>query len=271
MQHWWNCETQYTNWQCAVSLRCWFFAQSCTDGLWNTDMWKTIAQYTLSSCERRFPLTFLLLLVYLLCCIQVGLIVYRFDTFSIQNKFWKVKNWWAVFNSGKKFLAYDWKPNKCGSRAGTSKLIIIMIAGFLWRHGTTTRQEVLTGPMASAHGTAVNRRPSLLALQPSASLVLWTINNSRFFWDGLLAPNPTPNLENQALHFIWPIHFDLSGTCGTTRSLCSRQHSSLAHLGMQTSPPWYGGCPLKGIWIGSWSYSIPWRWWRGALQLSDAC
>lgn len=89
-------------------------------------------------------LTFLLLLVYLLCCIQVGLILHRFENFSIENKFWRVKNWWAVFNNGKKFLAYVWKPNKCGSREETPKFSIITIAGFLWRHGTTTRQEVLT-------------------------------------------------------------------------------------------------------------------------------
>jgi hypothetical protein len=43
---------------------------------------------------------------------------------------------------------------------------------------------------------------------------------------GLLARRSTPNLEDQGLHFIWPLPFDLSGIGGSTRSLRSRQHNS---------------------------------------------
>jgi hypothetical protein len=42
-----------------------------------------------------------------------------------------------------------------------------------------------------------------------------------------LSLSPTPNLEDQKLHSVWPLPFDLSGMGGTTKSLCSRQHSSL--------------------------------------------
>jgi hypothetical protein len=48
---------------------------------------------------------------------------------------------------------------------------------------------------------------------------------------GSLAPLLTPNLEGLGLHLVWPLHFDLSGTGGATKSLCSRQHTSLGHWG----------------------------------------
>jgi hypothetical protein len=35
-----------------------------------------------------------------------------------------------------------------------------------------------------------------------------TVNISRV---EVVPPHPTPNLENQRLHFIWPLPFDLSG------------------------------------------------------------
>jgi hypothetical protein len=60
---------------------------------------------------------------------------------------------------------------------------------------------------------------SLLALQPSMGLGLFhgfvTVD---FSGVGSLAPRPTPNLEDQGLHFVWPIPFDLSGMGGPTRS-----------------------------------------------------
>jgi hypothetical protein len=43
---------------------------------------------------------------------------------------------------------------------------------------------------------------------------------------GSLAPCPTTKLEDQGLHFVCPLPFNLSGTVGATRSLHSRQHSS---------------------------------------------
>jgi hypothetical protein len=40
-----------------------------------------------------------------------------------------------------------------------------------------------------------------------------------FYWVGLLAPRPTPNLEDQdILFFFWNISFDLSGMGGPTSS-----------------------------------------------------
>jgi hypothetical protein len=51
----------------------------------------------------------------------------------------------------------------------------------------------------------------------------------------LLARYPTPNLEGQGLHFVWPLPFYLSGMGGPTRSLLSHQHSSPGHWGTQTS------------------------------------
>jgi hypothetical protein len=41
-----------------------------------------------------------------------------------------------------------------------------------------------------------------------------------------LAPRPTSSLDNQGLHFVWPLPFDLSGMGGSTWSFRSRQHSS---------------------------------------------
>jgi hypothetical protein len=50
-----------------------------------------------------------------------------------------------------------------------------------------------------------------------------------FFRGGSLAPRPTPNLEDQGLHFVWPLPFGLYGIGGATKSLHSRQHSFLGH------------------------------------------
>jgi hypothetical protein len=63
---------------------------------------------------------------------------------------------------------------------------------------------------------------------------------------GLLAPCPTQNLEDQGLHSVWPLPFDLSGMDGPSRSLLSRQHNSLGHWGAQTSSPQQKGSPWGG-------------------------
>jgi hypothetical protein len=47
---------------------------------------------------------------------------------------------------------------------------------------------------------------------------------------GSLAPFPNSNLENLGLHLVWPLPFDMSHIGGSTRSLCSRQHSFPGHL-----------------------------------------
>jgi hypothetical protein len=52
---------------------------------------------------------------------------------------------------------------------------------------------------------------------------------------GLTAPRPAPNLEDQGLHFVWPLPFDLFGMGSSTRSLRSHQHSTPGHWGAQTS------------------------------------
>jgi hypothetical protein len=54
---------------------------------------------------------------------------------------------------------------------------------------------------------------------------------------GLFAPRSTPNQEDQGLHFLWPLPFDLSDMGGPTRSLRSRQYSFPGHWGTQTSSP----------------------------------
>jgi hypothetical protein len=92
---------------------------------------------------------------------------------------------------------------------------------------------------------------SSLALQPCVS---WpppwsysigsggfvTVNSSGM---GSLSPRPTPNMEDQRLHFVFSLPFDLSGMGGTIRSLRSRQHSSPGHWGAQTSSSRQGGSP----------------------------
>jgi hypothetical protein len=55
---------------------------------------------------------------------------------------------------------------------------------------------------------------------------------------GLLAPLPTPNLEDQGLHFIWSLPFELCGVSGPTRSLLSRQHNFPCHWARK--PPLHG-------------------------------
>jgi hypothetical protein len=32
-----------------------------------------------------------------------------------------------------------------------------------------------------------------------------------FFWSEVVTPRSTLNLEDERLHFVWPLHFDLSG------------------------------------------------------------
>jgi hypothetical protein len=75
----------------------------------------------------------------------------------------------------------------------------------------------------------------------------------QYYFSGMvsLAPRPTRNLENQGLHFVWTIIFDLSGICEITTSLRSSQHSSPGHWEAQTSSPTRrcsprggDGCPL---------------------------
>jgi hypothetical protein len=56
---------------------------------------------------------------------------------------------------------------------------------------------------------------------PSGSFV--TIHFSKV---EVLAPWSTPNLEDQGLHFVWPLPFDLSG-----KILRSCQHSPPRHWG----------------------------------------
>jgi hypothetical protein len=61
-----------------------------------------------------------------------------------------------------------------------------------------------------------------------------------------LAPHPTRNLEDQALHFVWHLPFELSGKGGTTRSLHSSQHSSPGQWDAQTSSPRKHSSPRGG-------------------------
>jgi hypothetical protein len=51
------------------------------------------------------------------------------------------------------------------------------------------------------------------ALQPRCVGLglLYDFVTVNFFGVGSLAPRPTPNQEDQGLHFIWPLPFDLSG------------------------------------------------------------
>jgi hypothetical protein len=71
-----------------------------------------------------------------------------------------------------------------------------------------------------------------------------TINFSEV---GSLAPRPTPYLEDQVLHFVWPLPFDLHGMGGPTRSLHSRQHSFPGRWGAQTPSPLQGDSLGRGI------------------------
>jgi hypothetical protein len=68
----------------------------------------------------------------------------------------------------------------------------------------------------------LDKSSSLLALQPCVGLGLLhgfvTVNFSGM-WS--LAPRPTLNLEDQELHFVWPLPFHLSGMGGPTRSYAS--------------------------------------------------
>jgi hypothetical protein len=84
-----------------------------------------------------------------------------------------------------------------------------------------------------SHGRLVHRLTELprllLFIGPTTlcrSLLLPWSRNSRFFRDCVVSPRPNPNLEDQRLHLVWPLPFDLSCTGGSTRSLHSRQHSS---------------------------------------------
>jgi hypothetical protein len=70
--------------------------------------------------------------------------------------------------------------------------------------------------------------------------------NSKYFLCRVVSPRPTPNLEDQGLHSVWPLPFDLSGMGGATRSLRSRQHSSPGHWDTQSSSPRQGGSPRGG-------------------------
>jgi hypothetical protein len=78
----------------------------------------------------------------------------------------------------------------------------------------------------------------LLALQPCVGLgVLRGSVTVHFSGVGSLASLATPNLDDQELHFVWPLTFDLSEMGGPTRSSRSRQHSFPGHWGTQISSP----------------------------------
>jgi hypothetical protein len=87
----------------------------------------------------------------------------------------------------------------------------------------------------------------LLALQPYVDLGLLhgflTVN---FYGVRSLAPRPNPSLVDQGLSFVWPLTFDLCDMDLFTRSLRSRQHSSLGHWGAWTTSPRQGGSPRGG-------------------------
>jgi hypothetical protein len=53
---------------------------------------------------------------------------------------------------------------------------------------------------------------------------------------GSLAPRITPNLEEQRLHFVLFLPFDLSGMGSSTKSLRTRPHSSPADWSAQKAP-----------------------------------
>jgi hypothetical protein len=76
--------------------------------------------------------------------------------------------------------------------------------------------------------------PPPLLLQPCVGLCL--------YHGVVVLPQPS-NLEDQQLHFIWPLPFDLPGMGDPATSLSSHQFSSLGHWGMQTSSAQYGGSP----------------------------
>lgn len=60
-----------------------------------------------------------------------------------------------------------------------------------------------------------------------------------------LAPRRTPSLEDQELHTVWPLPFDLSGIGSPTMNLRTHQHSSPGYWGKQTSSP-RQGCSPRG-------------------------
>jgi hypothetical protein len=45
-------------------------------------------------------------------------------------------------------------------------------------------------------------------------MVLWWFHNSKCFWDGVITPMLTPNLEEQWLAFVLSLLFELSGMGG---------------------------------------------------------
>jgi hypothetical protein len=61
-------------------------------------------------------------------------------------------------------------------------------------------------------------------------------HHSVFFQGRLLSPMSSPQLEDQRLHLVWPLHFELSGVDAITKSLLSRQHSSYVKEIVKLSP-----------------------------------
>jgi hypothetical protein len=61
-------------------------------------------------------------LVHLLCCIQVGFILYSSENFITENKFWEVKTGELSSVTESFFLAYDFKPDNHGSQKVSSKV-----------------------------------------------------------------------------------------------------------------------------------------------------
>jgi len=68
-------------------------------------------------------------------------------------------------------------------------------------------------------------------------LVVRFLDRLIFYGVGLLAPRPTPNLEDQGIPFRQGVvTLDLSGMGGPTSSICYCQHSSQDHVTTQAPP-----------------------------------
>jgi hypothetical protein len=81
--------------------------------------------------------------------------------------------------------------------------------------------------------------------------LVWILTSSMFrnntFFQGAVILAPTPTLEDQKLHFLWPLPFGLSGKDDPTRSLRSFQHSCPGHWGAQTFSPQKRGSLCGGL------------------------
>jgi hypothetical protein len=59
----------------------------------------------------------------------------------------------------------------------------------------------------------------------------------KFFQAGVLSLMSRPNMEDQELNLVWPLHLDISGIASPTNRLRSGEHSCQGHWGVQTSRP----------------------------------